>query len=223
MNRAGRLVAVIGASRSGKSAYVTHHTVGEPRLVWDVKGEYSAHTVARDPRTLAAEIRGRPAQHLAYVPRALSEFPFFCQAAQAWIKQLYAAGNRGAVVIEETADVTTPAKAPEQYGILLRRFLAYGSDIYAVTQRPAESDKTSVGNASEVHVSRMALARDRKAVADNTGLPLAAIEKLRADPDAGTFDYLHADIGRGRYWSGRLSFPKGRARFRDNAERYIES
>lgn len=221
MNEAGRLVAVMGASRSGKSAYVNHATKREPRLVWDIKGEYSGHTIARDPKTLATLIRAKPSQHLVYVPRDLSEFEFFCTAARAWIKTLYAHGNRGAVILEETADVTSPGKAPPAYGILLRRYLAFGSDIYAITQRPAESDKTSIGNASEMRICRISLARDRKAAADNSGIPLPEIEKLRADHDAGRYDYIHADVGRGRWWSGNLQFPKGRPRFRDNAEKYL--
>lgn len=208
--RAGKLTAAIGASRSGKSAFVQSETAKARRLlVWDVKGEYAA--VDYRPQTRAELVQclkhcaGKPGR-IAYVPPQLGDFSFFCRAAAVWIKSQYAARQPCALIFEETADVTSPGKAPAEYGILLRRYLAYGVDIYAVTQRPAESDKTSIGNASRVHICRMATARDRRAVAGDTGVPLAVLESLRADQDAGVFDYVAADTGRGVWSPGVLTF-----------------
>ena len=114
--------------------------------------------------------------------------------------------------------MTNPGKAPEHYGMILRKALSSGVDIYAITQRPAESDKTAIGNASVVHVCRMQLDRDRKAVARDTGIPLAAIEMLRADKEKGRFDYIHADTGVGKYQTGCLTFSRGRPIFKDNRD-----
>ncbi|MAA87926.1 MAG: hypothetical protein CME39_09765 [Haliea sp.] len=216
--KAGKLTAVIGASRSGKSQFVQRALREHNRvLVWDVKNEYPGATYRPQHLGQLAQCvstyAGKPAK-IIFSPERLSDFSTFCRAAQAWVKSHYLAGHRCALVIEETADVTSASKAPEEYGILLRRYLAYGVDIFAVTQRPAESDKTSIGNASRVHVCRVQLDRDRKRVAADTGIPLAAIESLRADQDRGVFDYLSADTGAGEYRKGQLRFPSGRAQFK---------
>lgn len=222
--KAGKLTAAIGASRSGKSQFVQSETAKARRLlVWDVKGEYGA--VSYRPQTRAELVQclkhcaGKPGR-IAFVPPDLGDFAFFCRAAAVWIKSHYAARQPCALIFEETADVTSPGKAPAEYGILLRRYLAYGVDIFAVTQRPAESDKTSIGNASRVHICRAATARDRRSVAGDTGVPLAAIEGLRADQDAGQFDYIAADTGRGFWSPGVLTFPNGRARFKTATEKH---
>ena len=215
--RAGKLYAVTGASRSGKSAFTKHRLADYSRvLVWDVKAEYQG--VDYRPKTKADLAKcvqgmgGKPGA-IAYTPGNLKEFDFFCRAAAPWIKAQYLAGKPCALVIEETADVTTPSKAPAAYGIILRRYLAYGVDIFAITQRPAESDKTSIGNASQVHICRMMLDSDRKSVAANTGIPLDAIAALKADQDSGRFDYISADLGAGKWRAGVLTWPNKRPKF----------
>ncbi len=214
--KSGKLAAVIGSSRSGKSQYVNSQIRAEPRvMIWDIKGEYTGIPRATNRAELIAMVKRR-APKIVYTPNFIADFDYFCKSAQVWVKSNCLAGNRTVLVFEETADVTSPAKAPESYGIILRRFLSYGVDIYAITQRPAESDKTAVGNASIVRICRMQLDRDRKAVARDTGIPLSAIESLNADQDASKFDYLHADTGVGKYHSGQLTFSSGKAVFTDN-------
>ena len=218
--KSGKLTAVIGASRSGKSQYIKSKIAGARVMIWDIKGDkddYSGIPRARNREELAAMVKQNLPQFI-YTPNFISEFDYFCRSAQAWVKSNYLRGVNCVLIFEETADVTSPAKAPESYGVILRRYLSYGVDIFAVTQRPAESDKTAVGNASIVHVCRMQLDRDRKAVARDTGIPLHAIEALKADQDAGIFDYIHADTGVGKYNTGRLTFRAGKAVFTDNRE-----
>ncbi|MCA1809384.1 MAG: hypothetical protein LC725_08050 [Lentisphaerae bacterium] len=215
--REGKLYAVTGASRSGKSAWTKHRLADYSRvLIWDVKGEYQGVTYRPTTKTELAQciktLAGKPGA-VAYTAGKLADFDYFCRAAQMWIKTHYLAGQRCALVIEETADVTSPSKAPEAYGILLRRYLAYGVDMFAITQRPAESDKTSIGNASQVHICRMTLDRDRKAVAANCGVPLDAIAGLIADQDAGRFDYINADLGAGKWRAGTLTWANNRPKF----------
>ena len=208
MMKAGRLTAAIGASRSGKSAFVMHEIKSQQRvMVWDVKGEYDGFLQCRSKAELIKAIKrsGKKAR-IAFVPPNLSDFDFFCRCAQAWVKQNFSRSLNCALVFEETADVTSPAKAPQSYGILLRRFLSYGVDIFAITQRPAESDKTAVGNASIVLVCRLQLARDKKSASGDTGIPYSVIAGLKADQDKGQFDFVHADTGAGHYRLGRLSF-----------------
>ena len=206
--KAGRLTAAIGASRSGKSAFVMNEIKGRDRvLVWDIKGEYSGFIQCRTKSQLfkAVNAPGNKGR-ISFIAQSLDDFEYFCRIAAAWVQLNYVAGNKTALVFEETADVTSPGKAPKSYGILLRRFLSYGVDIFAITQRPAESDKTAVGNASIVRVCRLQLARDKKSASGDTGIPYSVIAALKADQDKGQFDFVHADTGAGHYRLGRLSF-----------------
>jgi hypothetical protein len=100
------------------------------------------------------------------------------------------AWTNAAVVAEETADVTSPSKARPNWGPLIRRGRARGlAPIFALTQRPAESDKTAIGNATLIRVGRMARDADRKMMAKEldinyrilTGLlPLDFVERNMA-------------------------------------------
>jgi len=214
--KSGRLTAAIGSSRSGKTQYVTNQIKGKNRvLIWDIKGEYPAKYRARNPAQLVQIIKGLAGKPgvIAYTANKLSEFDFFCRVAQSWVKSHYVVGQNSVLIFEETADVTSPGKAPEEYGVILRRYLSYGVDIYAITQRPAESDKTAVGNASIIRVCRLQLARDRKSVASDTGLPLSDVENLKADQEKSRFDYLQADTGRGFWVSGVLTFSNNKPKF----------
>ena len=221
--KSGRLYAAIGASRSGKSQFVMADAKRADRLlVWDVKGdpaEYGAmgcHRARNKPQLIALikRMAGKPGK-IAFTSDNMADFDYFCRCAQAWVRSHYEAGKNCVLVVEETADVTSPGKAPESYGVILRRKLAEGVTIYAITQRPAESDKTAVGNASVVRVCRLQLARDRKAAAADTGLPLEEINALRADQEKGEFDYITVDTGRGVWSRGRLTFPNGKPKFAD--------
>jgi hypothetical protein len=221
--KSGKLTAAIGSSRSGKTQFVFREIAGQKRLmVWDIKGEYPVQHRARNRAELVRLVKtlaGKPGK-IAYTADRLADFAFFCRVAQTWVKSHYLAGQSCALVFEETADVTTPAKAPEEYGIILRRFLSYGVNIYAVTQRPAESDKTAIGNASILHVCRLNLNPDRRSAANNTGLPFQEIDALVADQDAGKFEYLHADTGRRKWHKGTLTFAGGKPKFtRKTAEK----
>lgn len=217
--KSGILTACIGSSRSGKSQYTFEQLRTTPHanrlLVWDIKGEYKTQYRARNKAELVRLIthfQGNPAT-IAYTSDNLSDFDFFCKCAQQFVKGHFAVGSQCVLVFEETADVTTPAKAPPEYGIILRRYLSYGVDIYAITQRPAESDKTAVGNASVLHVCRLNLQPDRKSAANNTGLPAGEIESLVADQERGVFEYLHANTGTRKWHRGELAFRRGKPQF----------
>lgn len=218
--KSGKLMALIGASRSGKTQKALQELKRHKLvMIWDVEGQYKAThraTNRRDLWRLVKACAGKRAT-IAYTG-SLSDFSFFCRCAWWWIRANYQAGKPCAVVFEETADVTSPAKAPNDYGVILRRALKYGVDLFAITQRPAESDKTAIGNASIVHVCRMQLPSDRKSVSQMTGIPLKDIEALRADQDQGLFDYITVDTGKGLAQKGRLSFPRNKPVFKSIGE-----
>lgn len=211
----GKLFAVVGTTRSGKSAFVKYATAHHRRkLVWDVIGDYQADIRVKTQKTLVQAVADTGNLHktIAYTGK-LSDFDFFCRCALIWLKIGADLKTTGSLIVEETADVTTPAKAPEHYGILLRRGLRYGSDVYAITQRPAESDKTSFANASIIHCCRLHYDNDCKYMARTLKVPQAEIEGLVADENKGRFDCIQRDMRTQEINRGVLSFASGKPKY----------
>jgi hypothetical protein len=222
--KSGFLYGVVGASRSGKTQFVLSQLKKfRFAMVWDVEEQYTAEILGKTVIRVRSlqELLRTVKKYRAFPKRsaviaytgALSDFGGFCQLTFWWVRQMAEHGIETAAVFEETADVTSPAKAPENYGILLRRGLKYGVTLFAISQRPAESDKTAFGNASRLHICRLQLPRDRKSVADMAGVSMEKIEALRADQDAGRFDFITVDCGAGAGRAGVLTFPKGKPKF----------
>lgn len=165
-----------GSSRMGK----THALKSDIKkrkwkrvIVWSVKEQIDKYHelakplgitcfVAQNTAELVQAIDGNKKRNalIIYTPRKLEDFDFFCRAAFTWGKF-----KKACIVVEETADVTTPSKAPDAYGVMIRQCLGWGCDLYAVSQRPAESDKTVMGNCTYVHAHFMKRADDRKYIA----------------------------------------------------------
>ena len=175
----GKLIAVAGQSRWGKSHWVKKMIKPAPRLlVWDPRGEYISEglkpikTLPALAVALAENAKGKA--RLCYWG-SLHDFEGFCDLAYHW-GMLWPS----VIVLEETADVTSPGKAPNYYGQLLRKGMYYGNHIYVTTQRPQESDKTAWGNASLLHVHGLVSPKDRRYMADYLGITedeLAALAK----------------------------------------------
>lgn len=166
-------------------------------IVWDAKHEYAGQIV-RTTINLLATLRetGRSAARIVYRPARLSDFSWWCQCAYAWAVQHGAAS----IIAEETADVTSPGKAPDAWGVLLRRVRCTGSAVYAVTQRPAESDKTAIGNASLIHCGRLSRDQDRAYMAREISVEKKIIADLRP------FEYIERDE-RGKFSRGVTKRP----------------
>lgn len=177
----GRLIAVAGASRSGKTVWTSQQLAAAARLlVWDFKNEwhlkYRCRRV-RSLRELAQLVKSHaPPARLAFSMPGMNAaaFDLFCRLAFVWLRQA-----EGDLVVEETASVTSPGKAPDAWGDIIRMGLGYGCNIYAITQRPAESDKTALGNASIVHCHRMASAADRKYMAQLLDVDVEQVQALK--------------------------------------------
>lgn len=158
----GRLYVIAGASRSGKTAWTRKQLARARRVfLWDPEAQWCELPGYRKITTRAALLeaaqRAGP-QKVAYVAggKLAEEFDFFTGCA------MYAGRYLGGldVVAEELADVTTPSKAPGNWGILLRRGLKRGITIWAISQRWSEADKTAVGNASDFVVFRQSSGDD---------------------------------------------------------------
>lgn len=179
----GRLTAVAGTSRFGKTGWVKQQTKDASRLlIWDPRGEYIAkdefgwpgcevvQSIQELARRLRADATGTA--RIAY----WGNLPDF----DAWAKLAYLWGGFWPAVIigEEIADVTSPGKAPDGWGQLIRKGLYYGNHIYAISQRPAESDKTVWGNASLIHCHACVLDTDADYMARKMGCPAAELMNM---------------------------------------------
>jgi hypothetical protein len=205
----GSITVAAGASRSGKTAWVQQQLKRYVRwLAWDVEGQYEglhgAIAITSPSELVRICSAGAPGKY-AYRPRSLSEFSFWAECAflfartgeEKWPNKVHSA-----IVAEETSDVTSPGKAPAGWGILLRRGIKYGVDIYGISQRPAESDKTIMGNCSYIHCCGLGRAMDRKYMAQEMDIPLSQIESLSREE----LEYLHKDMRSGKTDRGRLRF-----------------
>lgn len=198
----GRLYVIGGASRSGKTAWTRKQTAKARRVfAWDPEEQWAELRGFRKVTTrvdlLKAAQQAGPIK-VAYVAGgALApEFDFFAGCA------MYAARYLGPcdVIAEELADVTTPSKAPGNWGILLRRGLKRGATIWAISQRWAEADKTAVGNASDFVVFRQSSGDDVRYLARKTRIPEAEISALEP------LQFVRLDALTGQIERGRLRF-----------------
>ena len=173
----GKLIFSIGATGSGKSSFVVSQVKTVKRLlVWDVEGEYAAK-----PELNMQAIEGRAAllarlkqatgrARIAYLPRNLKEFDFFCRCAFNWSRM-----NQATIVCEELAASTNAVKAGGYWGVLVSRGRKYGTTVYAVAQRGQEVDKSLMGNASIINICRPNTEPDAAYLTKMLGLAMSDI------------------------------------------------
>lgn len=204
----GVAILVTGSRGSGKSGWTIQQTANDSRLVvWDTVGEWTRAGLARPAPTLEQlhalivnDLAGPASLRVGYTGRISDvHFEAFCRLAMVWMKSA-----PGTVVVEELADVTSPGKAPEGWGELIRKGRHYGGSIYALTQRPAESDKTIAGNADIIHTGRLSFPRDRKTMAEYLDVPVQQITALPS------LHYIERDMRTRALRKGALTFPSRR-------------
>lgn len=199
----GRLIVVAGSSRSGKTVWTVRAVKKSARLlVWDIEDQWSRLPGFRRI-TSRADLLKICTSHAGPIRAAYvaggdvrAEFDFFAGCAQYW-RRYHGAAD---IVAEELADVTTPAKAPGNWGILLRRGLKRGGDIYCISQRWAEADKTAVGNASEFILFRMSSGDDIAYMSRKTRVPAEDLAGLKP------LEFVRFDAATGEKSKGKLRF-----------------
>lgn len=102
------------------------------------------------------------------------------------------------MVAEELSAFTTPGKAPSGWHILLTQGLEFRADIWALVQRPAESDKTCIGNATRLRAFAMTRAADCAYLARELDCEPAEIAALKP------LAYVERDMLTGRLSRGRV-------------------
>ena len=211
----GRLIVVSGASRSGKTAWVRKQAAKLARvLVWDIEAQWCDLPGFVKVTTRAAlfeAIKKPGSARIAYVSSAAdirAEFDFWAACVMVWGRY-----RGGCVAIaEELADVSSPGKASQHWGILIRRGLKRSITIYAISQRWAEADKTAIGNASEFIVFRAA-GDDVAYIGKKARIPLQDVEALTPEywDDEQTRlkrgPYISATVT-GKITRGEIKFPK---------------
>lgn len=214
----GRLIVIAGASRSGKTAWVVRAIKGQSRVIaWDPENQWAELPGWRKVTTrrdLMAAAKSPGAMKVAYVAGGglVEEFNY-------WAACVMYAGRYVAplsAIAEELADVTTPNKAPGDWGILLRRGLKRGITIYAISQRWAEADKTAVGNASNFVCFTMSSGDDVAYMARKTSVPAAELAALKKEFWPGTIDvketfFIERDIWAQKITRSSLKFPRRKA------------
>ncbi len=201
----GRLVVIAGASRSGKTVWTVRATAKDRRvIVWDAEGQWcdlrGYRKSSSRPELLRAVLAaGAGPLRVAYVPGGdlRAEFDFWAGVAFHWARY----HGPAVAIAEELADVTSQAKAPGNWGIMLRRGLKRGLSIYAISQRWAEADKTAVGNASEFVLFRMSSADDVSYMAKKTRVPGAELDGLQK------LEFVRYSV-EGEFERGKLKFGK---------------
>lgn len=211
--------AVFGARGTGKTAWIKQLIAGlKPRrlMVWDFKHDPSLQGLGDEHRSMPEFIRAVAAKGFAvrFLPDhqrdMQAQFDLFCQAA--WL-----AGDV-LVFVDELPEVTRAGKAPAAWRRLVNIGREYQTgqggkvkrvSIIGAAQRPAEVDKSFIGNADVVHTGRLGYLSDAKAMSQAMGLrpeefmhlpDLAWIEKRAESPEVlrGTLSFGNAKPARKR-------------------------
>lgn len=194
----GRLYVIAGASRSGKTWWTSKEVKKSRRVfAWDPEDQWAQLPGWRKVTTKAGLVEAaqrKGAQRIAYVAGGdlKAGFDHWCGCvmyAGRYVEPLDC-------ISEELADVTTSSKAPGNWGILLRRGLKRGINIYAISQRWAEADKTAIGNATEYVCFSMG-GDDIDYMARKTRIPVAELEALKP-LEFVKIDRLTKEIQRGK-------------------------
>jgi len=204
-DRKGESWAILAASEMGKGVWLKQRLASTrpTRLaIWDTNDEYDR--AARQVGSLRDLLRAiaAPAFAVRYVPRARKDKDLRAEF-EAWCTIVYQAAG-ATLVIEELADVTAPSYAPPAWRKLNTRGRHHqGLTLYWCSQSPAFVDKSSMGNATHMHVGYLGEPRHRQAAAAHMGCSAEDIDALTQ----GEFiEYVKATKQR---TTGRVSIPGG--------------
>ncbi len=200
------IAAVLGASGSGKSAFVKQNLRREkpPRLlVWDPLREYAPFGAVHDKIGHFLDAITAPGKRgffrLVFQPAAdpllrAKQFDLFCAIALAV--------GRLTVIVEELRFVTKPSAAPLNWARVTMTGRHVGLTVIGTSQRPASIDKDFLGNCTTIHTGRLVYPVDIKNVADAMNVEPVLIEALRP------LAWLEKDMQTGAVSGGRVHFTK---------------
>ena len=185
-----------GSSGSGKSWGVKEAIKKASRIIIfdpdDEYGELERVITVYTARDLHEWVRRYPkgALRIRYIAGGVRSFDLWAETAFAWCNCV--------AVAEEIAGVTSPGKAPPGWHKLVSRGRKRGVTIFAVTQRPAEADKTVMGNATTLRTGRLTRANDRKYLAAEMDIDVSQISNLL------NLDFIEVDMGSNTAYQGKM-------------------
>lgn len=169
------IIAVIGASGTGKSSYVKGEILKKTKrlLVWsplektDNYGAFLGGVVITGKISELVKALKAGQKKIVYVPigkdsEVKKQFDLFCRIA--W--ELEGWG----VLVEELSRVTMPSWAPPAWKNLSTAGRHQGLTIIGLSQRPSQIDKDFLGNCTEIRCYRVNYDADAKVMADALGL-----------------------------------------------------
>ena len=168
------IIAVIGASGTGKSSYIKGELLKSYRrlLIWspleetDDYASFCSGVVTRKITDFIAAIKART-KAVIFVPSGndaavKKQFDLFCRVV--WECE-------GAhVLVEELSRVTMASWSPPAWKNLSTAGRHKGLTIIGTSQRPASIDKDFLGNCTEVRCYRVNYDTDAKVMADSLGI-----------------------------------------------------
>ena len=175
---ANRNQLIIGASGSGKSAYLreTIDFKSNRVVAWDPDEDFRLPRV-RDLATFEKLVKkcgfGKIRVALTVAP---TEENF-----ERWAGLVFAICHAAApmeILADEIADVTRVAKASPNWGQLCRKVRKYGGRISAITQRPQEADKTIFNQAHIKWLGALSSAKAYKAMSEEMDVSVADLKAL---------------------------------------------
>ena len=129
----GVITAIVGSSGSGKTAWLKQQIATSSRLLgWGIEGQYTEKTKAVYTKEQLVKAIQELHVRISYQPKQLADFDYWARCAFAFVRLGAENGLMTDIVAEELADVTSPAKAPEGWGMLVRRGRKYGANIYRI-------------------------------------------------------------------------------------------
>jgi hypothetical protein len=194
------IIAVLGASGSGKSTFVKQYLASaKPKrlLVWDFMREYKMGSDVTRLSDLSERLQSGAGFSLTFRPSAdestrAAQFDVFCGLALA-AKNL-------TLVVEELRFVTTPSRAPMRWAQVTMTGRHAGLRVIGTSQRPASIDKDFLGNATLIHTGRLVYPEDTRAVSKAMRVPESEIDAL------APLDWLEKDMQSGKKAKGRITF-----------------
>lgn len=213
---AAKIIAVIGASGTGKSSYIKGDLLKKYQrlMIWsplektDNYAKFCGGKVINGKITeLVAAVKSG-AKAIVFVPtgkdsEVKKQFDLFCRIV--W--ELEGA----TVLVEELSRVTMASWSPPAWKNLSTAGRHQGLTIIGTSQRPANIDKDFLGNCTEIRCYRVNYDADAKVMADSLGLQTAyqqdeagktvAVKPLNQLRTLPNFNYFHKNpdlsVGRG--------------------------
>lgn len=192
------IVAVMGASGSGKSAFVKKEIMrARPRrlMIFDPLKEYGAFgEVVTSTAALRTKARAKFFALVFQPSMALikEQFDFFCAVS-------YDSGYC-TVVCEELSLVTTANKAPPAWSLITLTGRHKKMCVYGLSQRPASIDKNFFSNATKVRCGRLNYAADIQTLANVLNVPRDKVQNLLP------LEFIERETSTGKITTGKLTF-----------------